>query len=118
MKNKRGGQPGNLNALKHGFYSSGIRAETAKQLDEVGSGLMDEIGLIRSIIQRVAELARDETDRRELLELLDTIGAAGVRLGSMLRTQKLYFDGGGLQDVGRLLAAALGDAWEEIENEH
>ena len=34
MPRKRGGQPGNQNARKHGFYSSAFLAREQKLLDE------------------------------------------------------------------------------------
>ena len=44
-KRKRGGQPGNLNALKHGFYAGGMTRDEVKGLARIGEGLMDEINL-------------------------------------------------------------------------
>ena len=48
-KRKRGGQPGNQNARKHGFYSKHFTAEQWKQFQDANdlSGLSPEIALIR-----------------------------------------------------------------------
>ena len=48
-KKKRGGQPGNQNARKHGFYSSHLPPEQAKLLEEAGDlrDLRPEIALLR-----------------------------------------------------------------------
>ena len=48
-KRKRGGQPGNQNARKHGFYSTHLPPEQAKLLEEAGDlrDLRPEIALLR-----------------------------------------------------------------------
>ncbi len=112
-KRKRGGQPGNHNALKHGYYAKAMTAEEQEDLAGAGIGLVDEISLMRSIIRRVAELGVEEQSRYELMGLLDTLGAAGVRLASMLRTQKVYFEGTTADEVQQALEQALKEFWEE-----
>lgn len=113
-KRKKGGQPGNLNALKHGFYAQAMDKQEMRDLVKVGLGLVDEINLMRTIIRRVAILAKDERDQAELTNLLDTLGAAGVRLGSMLRTQRIYFEGKEGEELTRNLNEAVNLVWEEI----
>lgn len=112
-KRKRGGQPGNLNALKHGFYAGGMTRDEVKGLARIGEGLMDEINLLRVIIRRVAELANQVEQKEELLGLLDTLGAAGVRLGSMLRTQRVYFERDPDEELRRMVTIGLAEAVEE-----
>ena len=48
-KRKRGGQPGNQNARKHGLYSKHLPPEQMKQLEDIDehTGLEPEIDLIR-----------------------------------------------------------------------
>lgn len=113
IKKKKGGQPGNRNALKHGFYAKGIRKLELKELETISEGLEEEIKLMRSIIRRVAENAVDENDRKELIGLLDSIGAAGVRLGSMIRTQKLFYK----DQFDKDFDEALDMVWDEINAE-
>ncbi|MBP8857024.1 MAG: hypothetical protein KBG60_03340 [Anaerolineaceae bacterium] len=112
-KRKRGGQPGNLNALKHGFYAGGMTRDEVKGLARIGEGLMDEINLLRVIIRRVAELANQVEQKEELLGLLDTLGSAGVRLGSMLRTQRVYFERDPDEELRRMVTIGLAEAVEE-----
>ena len=53
---KRGGQPGNTNALKHGFYTKQFSITERRGLQEIeGVVLSDEIGLLRVLIRRFAE---------------------------------------------------------------
>lgn len=113
IKKKKGGQPGNRNALKHGFYARGMRKLELRELESISDGLEEEITLMRTIIRRVAENAVDESDRKELIGLLDSIGAAGVRLGSMIRTQKLFYK----SDTDRALEEAIAMVKQEIRDE-
>ena len=63
IKRKSGGQPGNLNAFKHGFYSRRFRALELSDLSEVlTDNLDDEIALLRVIIRRVFEMADREAE--------------------------------------------------------
>jgi hypothetical protein len=119
-KRKKGGQPGNLNALKHGFYAGGMSRDEVKGLAKIGEGLMDEINLLRVIIRRVSELANQVEHKEELLGFLDTLGAAGVRLGSMLRTQKVYFERDPDEELRRLVGIGLAEAveeWRELDDQ-
>lgn len=116
-KRKRGGQPGNQNALKHGFYSTAMHKGEIQDLEKAANGVADEIKLMRVVIRRVAILAREETNRTELLELLSTLGAAGVRLASMLRTQKVYFEEGEQSMFRRALSEAIEIAVDEIRRD-
>jgi len=56
-----GGQPGNHNALVHGFYSKYATAQRQAVMDEAAmiEGLDAEIGLLRSKIERLEELDPD-----------------------------------------------------------
>ena len=55
----RGGQPGNLNALKHGFYSKTFRKIETEDLECMGGeGLEDEIEMMRIMTRRFLELAQ------------------------------------------------------------
>jgi hypothetical protein len=54
-KRKRGGQPGNRNALKHGFYYTVLdedQKQSLKQADEL-DGLDEEIGILRIQLKSV-----------------------------------------------------------------
>jgi hypothetical protein len=59
-KRKRGGQPGNSNALRHGFFSrSFIEAEMDDLEENVKGEFMDEIALARVNAAHLAELLKD-----------------------------------------------------------
>ncbi len=111
---KRGGQPGNKNALKHGFYSPGFRPNEAADLEEVAGDihLTDEISMMRVIIRRVFERAEECAGLEEWSMLLGSLGSASTRLAGLLRTQKLL-DGGG-SDVADALSQALREVTSEL----
>jgi hypothetical protein len=89
MSNPRGAPKGNLNALKHGFYSRLFRSDEAADLvDDTSASLEHEITLLRVMIRRTMELADGIDDLREATRVLDALGAAAGRLSNLLRTQK------------------------------
>ncbi len=111
---KRGGQPGNKNALKHGFYSPHFKPTEAADLEtlEDDSNLTSEIHMMRVIIRRVFEQAQACPDLETWAAVLGSLGAASTRLAGLLRTQKLL-DGGG-SDVADALSQALKEVTSEI----
>jgi hypothetical protein len=89
MPNPRGAPRGNLNALKHGFYSRLFRADETSHLADGGSNSLEpEITLLRVMIRRTMQLADGIDDLKEATRVLDALGAAAGRLANLLRTQK------------------------------
>ena len=89
MPNPRGAPKGNLNALKHGFYSRLFHpAETVDLPDDPSTDLANEITLLRVMIRRTMQLADGIDDLREAERVLDALGAAASRLSNLLRAQK------------------------------
>ena len=53
-RRKKGGQRGNLNALKHGFYAREFSEQEAIDLDEVKiGGIEDEIKILKVAARRL-----------------------------------------------------------------
>jgi hypothetical protein len=102
-KTKRGGQPGNTNSVRHGFYSRRFQDLEVEDLGQVKGGLKDEIAMLRVSIRRVFDRATELGDEFAgkgpgsklfaLAQLLTTLGSATTRLAHMRRTQK-FLDGG------------------------
>ena len=73
LKRKRGGQPGNQNARKHGFYSTIL--DEAEQLDfDLASGVEgidDEIALLRVKIKSILE--KDPENIKLIMEATNTL---------------------------------------------
>jgi hypothetical protein len=62
-KRRRDAPPGNLNAIKHGFYSRGFRTMDIKDLDAMlENGLESEISMLRVSTRRLLELTQENTD--------------------------------------------------------
>jgi hypothetical protein len=86
---KRGGQPGNTNAFKHGFYTSSFSLAERRGL-QAANGLVlgDEIDLFRVLIRRFSDqiLATQASSPTQTAQHLAVIGEAMLRLASLLRT--------------------------------
>jgi hypothetical protein len=89
MANPRGAPKGNLNALKHGFYSRLFHSSETSELEaDPPANLEYEITLLRVMIRRTMELADGIADLREATRVLDALGAAAGRLANLMRAQK------------------------------
>jgi hypothetical protein len=116
LTRRSGGQPGNWNALKHGYYSKRYSPLELKDLDTViTDGLQDEIALLRVIIRRVFDYANDHEhqDLNTWSGSLNTLGTACTRLSGLLRSNQLL-GGGGPEEALEKLAAAFGVAAHDI----
>ena len=100
MPNPRGAPKGNLNALKHGFYSRLFHATENSELSvDPSTSLEHEITLLRVMIRRTMQLADGIDDLRQATRVLDALGAAAGRLSALLRAQKSLNEGqSGLAD--------------------
>ena len=116
---KRGGQPGNTNALKHGFYTKNFSLTERRSLQAIeGVVLSDEIGLLRVLIRRFAEQIKGSqgVSLNETCQHLSVISEAMVRLASLLRTDKML--GGSEYDkFGEQLARSMSAVLEEMRND-
>jgi hypothetical protein len=87
-RRKRGTQPGNTNAMKHGFYARRFRPDEANDLEARRAvGLEDEIALLRVQIRRYFQKVSKEKSAEKTGEALDRLGLALSRLGRMVKTQ-------------------------------
>ena len=93
MKNKRGAQLGNDNAVKHGFYSAAFKDEEARLLDESQSAdLTAEIELIRVMNMRYLESLKNSAeplDPETQLSALRAVTLSAQAIIGLLRIQKL-----------------------------
>ena len=80
-KRRRGGQPGNRNACKHGYYARLFTREENEDLRSTGDvrGLDEEIALVRHVIKKAAASPDDR-------HMLIMIRAANV-LNRLVRTR-------------------------------
>lgn len=86
---KRGGQPGNLNALKHGRYPRVVPPDDSKELPNIlSSSLDEEIRMLRKATRRVFELAQQAEDIDLAIKSLGSLGLAMIRTSRLLKSQK------------------------------
>lgn len=115
-KRKRGAQPANKNALKHGFYSKNFTTAEKKSLDTTETNVLSEINLIRVMLTRLEEqisfkeIIRTDNNGTEFrdahyLAQLNTLTAMTGSIATLVRTHYLTHGKGG--DVQTSILAAL-----------
>ena len=81
MGRSRGGQPGNKNALKHGFYSTGFQPAECDDLEAmIDGGLTNEIAMLRVLARRLMERASDAGDIEAMVAVLDALGSTATKI--------------------------------------
>jgi hypothetical protein len=108
---KRGAQPGNINALKHGRYASLVPPKDNRSLPDIlSSSLEEEIRILRSATRRVFELADQAGDIDQAIKVLGALGLASIRTSRLLQSQKELGDG---DQALAVIAAAIRDFRKE-----
>jgi uncharacterized protein YjcR len=88
-KRKRGAQPGNLNAFRHGFYSKLFKPLNAEDLEGIFStSLEEEIAMLRVATQWTFNLANQVDDINQAIKALGALGLASIRTSRLLKSQK------------------------------
>ena len=91
---KRGGQPGNTNALKHGFYSRAFRSVDIDDLDTLELKLEDEIAAARVAGRRMLELSDEMTEPMQSIRALAAFSTHLIHIASLMRTHAILTGGG------------------------
>jgi hypothetical protein len=93
LNRKRGAQPGNLNAIKHGFYSDQFRQAEKMSLSLIQQmDLTGEIQFFRVELRRYLEaetVALDQMDYETRLQALHTFSLAAECFNRLVRTQAI-----------------------------
>lgn len=111
---KRGGQPRNQNAVKHGFYSQMFTDLEVKDLESVMAlDLTGEIAMLRVALRRVFDVVATATEAEGALAALSALGQASTRLAGLLKVQKMVA-GSGNVDVAGALSEALSEVIKEF----
>lgn len=84
---RRGAQPGNTNALKHGRYTQRCPHVVKDLLGKSFNDRQTEILFLRIFIVRLAELNRRPTSISANLALLHTLNHCVLRLTHLLRSE-------------------------------
>jgi len=93
MKKKRGAQPSNKNALKHGIYSAARKAADARFINSMPKvDLLAEVDLIRVMKSRFLESIQaspEPLDPQTQLSALRVVCLSSQAITSLLRLQSL-----------------------------
>lgn len=116
IKRKRGAQPGNVNAMTHGFYSRRFQALEHADLTAIPErDLTSEVALLRVLLRRLFEVLDQATDTSldTQASVLAIAGGTAVRIATLLRNQAIL--GGEAEDINTALSAALIDTLKDIQ---
>ena len=111
-RKRKGAQPGNLNALKHGFYSESFKNLSSNDIEAVLSeGLDDEIALLRVLLRKFVDMTEGFENLNQAAQILDLAGMTATRLGNLLKIQSL------LGGKGDETLQILNEVIEEVNKE-
>ena len=112
-KRKRGAQPGNLNAFKHGLYSKrSIPIDDKEREDILSTKLDDEIAMLRTATNRIFQLANQVEDIDQAIKALGALGLASIRTSRLLKAQKELGNG---EQALSVISAAIKEVLKEWE---
>ena len=106
---KSGGQPGNLNRYKHGFYSQRLRSLSLGEAEKMGADVEAEIAMLRALLEKYLYLANVTTKAKEMGNLLELAGRAMVRIGNLVKIQRAILGEHWDESVEDILARVLDD---------
>ena len=93
-KHKRGGQPSNTNALRHGFYSKSFWEAELQALDtDLQGEFLDELNAVRTNMARLAELMKDYKNMslEEFVTASNALNNFVDRIQSLSRAQRFIY---------------------------
>lgn len=111
FERRRGGQPGNTNAVKHGLYSAKFSPEEAESLTGMREGLQDEIDLMRVQISRLMEYcgklheAKTEMKAEDYIALHNVLAKEAATVARLMQVNKALNDAQNVGIHAQLLAA-------------
>jgi len=111
----RGGQPGNTNALRHGFYTDRFKYHDLQSLNLIHDHIdrSSETNTLRVAINRLATAVHDQLTFKETIAMVHAVTRATGRIGHLVKVQKLIEADS--NSVSALLYAALEDVAEEFD---
>lgn len=87
---KRGGQPHNTNAVKHGFYARYFRPAEVKDLSDLNLGdLVAEVEVMRIYIRRLLAVGGEPTTLNEAIHILDSLANSTLAVSLLLTRNRL-----------------------------
>lgn len=108
---RRGGQPGNTNAVKHGLYSAKFSPEEVEGLSGMREGLQDEIDLMRVQIFRLMDYCKKlhdmekEMKPEDYIALHNVLAKEAATVARLMQVNKALNDAQNVGVHAQLLAA-------------
>ncbi|OGN90597.1 MAG: hypothetical protein A2Y88_06260 [Chloroflexi bacterium RBG_13_48_10] len=94
QKRHRGGQPGNVNALKHGFYTRRFTHTDLAGVESIDyNGLIEEITIIRLYARRLIELDTQSADISQVANILRILCLASLTITRLVKTSQFLQSG-------------------------
>ena len=112
FEKRRGGQPGNQNAVKHGLYSKRFSPEEIENLSGMREGLTDEIEVARVVLSRILdymqEIEPQNMDIQDYVALQNLVAKHTATISRLMQVDKALTDAQNV-GLGAQLLAALED---------
>ena len=120
MPKKRGGQKGNRNAFKHGFYSKYFNAFESKALSEIPlTDMIGEIGLMRVNVDRFMEVYTTSLADLDYEERLSGLRAITLAVGRIVGLERiLSTKGKNIQQYEELMKMLQDIPEDESDSRH
>jgi hypothetical protein len=86
IRRKRGGQPGNQNALRHGFYAANLGQISPRQYDENEMrNLLGQAAMLKDYMYKLYTTNAESTDSDTIIESLRALALAGISIARVLQ---------------------------------
>ena len=120
MPKKRGGQKGNRNAFKHGFYSKYFNAFESKALSEIPlTDMIGEIGLMRVNVDHFMEVYTTSLADLDYEERLSGLRAITLAVGRIVGLERiLSTKGKNIQQYEELMKMLQDIPEDESDSRH
>ena len=106
---RRGGQPGNTNAVKHGLYSRRFDPAEVEALSGMQDGVKDEIEAVRVTLSRILDYLNSvdvsELKAEEYSAVVSLVAKNASTIGRLMQIDKTLSDSANVGINAQLLAA-------------
>ena len=105
-----GAQPGNTNALKHGFYARNLGLESPSTIDEKEMrNLLGEAAMLKDFMFKLYTVNMETTSSAVISETLRALSMAGMALSRLMlvHRQVHVYDNPAMDELERSMASTL-----------
>jgi hypothetical protein len=109
FEKRRGGQPGNTNAVKHGLYSRRFDPEEVEALSGMQDGVKDEIEAVRVTLSRILDylngIDTSTMKAEDYSAVVSLVAKNAATVGRLMQIDKALNDSANVGIHAQLLAA-------------